>query len=319
METRAQLEAGLAALELLGPSGNPWERCEAMWNAQSALLYAGRLDEVHRMGGELAQLATRVGHFGARWAAERCAGMRNVLITADFDAFEQFARRDLEVIQTAAKPLVSHSYAWLGLAQFWAGKWREAGENFEMAFRVEVPVFTAGVAWSLLFVWKCYVGDREGALAMYDEKRRAGFPTGTQRPTGSWSVLFGMIEGLAVLGEREKAASLYPFVRDAVDTGTVLRFQAAGQVETIAGIGAACAAMWDCAEEHFANALHQAETIPNKVEQAEARRWLARMLLERNGTGDVTRARELAAGAAHLYSSMGMTGHLKLVEDLVSK
>jgi tetratricopeptide (TPR) repeat protein len=319
METRGQLEAGLASLELLGPSGNPWEICEAMWNTQGALLYAGRLDEVSRMGAELERLSLRVGHFGARWTAERCAGMRDLLITADFAAFEHFARRDLEVIQTAAKPLVSHSYAWLGLAQFWSGRWREAGESFETALLVEVPVFTAGVAWALLFVWKCYMGEREAAMAMYREKRRDSFPDRRQRPTGKWSMLFGMIEGLAVLGHREEAASLYPLVCDALETGTLLRFQAAGFVETVAGIGAACASLWDRAEAHYGNALRQAESIPHRVEQAEVRRWLARMLLDRNEPGDSRRARLLASEAVQLYGAMAMSGHLKLVEDMVGK
>jgi hypothetical protein len=180
-------------------------------------------------------------------------------------------------------------------------------------------VFTAGVAWSLLFVWKCYSGDRDGALAMYREKRREPFLQDSHHPTGAWCVLFGMIEGLGFLGERDEAAALYPHVRDAVETGTVLRFQASGLVETVAGIGAACARLWSTAQEHYAAALHQAETIPAKVEQAEVRRWLARMFLDRNEAGDSGRAGLLAAEAGQLYGSMGMAGHAKLVEQMMKK
>jgi hypothetical protein len=55
----------------------------------------------------------------------------------------------------------------------------------------------------------------------------------------------------------------------------------------------------------------QADAMPFPIGQADAREWCAEMLLVRNGTSDVDRARALLADAVTLYSALGMTGHAR--------
>jgi len=64
-----------------------------------------------------------------------------------------------------------------------------------------------------------YLGDRTGAFAILEEKRKL-FPV-TRKPNmrGSWLLLGLVVEGLVVLGEERQAIQLYPLTRELVDTG----------------------------------------------------------------------------------------------------
>jgi hypothetical protein len=71
------------------------------------------------------------------------------------------------------------------------------------------------------------------------------------------------------------------------------------------------------AEEHFGTALRQAEELPFAIEDAETRRWYARMLLDRNGPGDADRARSLVEEAIPIYRRIGMPRHEELARALL--
>lgn len=47
------------------------------------------------------------------------------------------------------------------------------------------------------------------------------------------------------------------------------------------------------------------------TEQPEARRWCARMLIDRSGPGNRERARELLTEVIALYTKIGMPKHLE--------
>ena len=73
---------------------------------------------------------------------------------------------------------------------------------------------------------------------------------------------------------------------------------------------------WPTAQQHFDTALRQADEVPFRSEQAEARRWYARMLLNRNEPGDRDKARTLLGKATEMYRTIGMPKHLELVEKM---
>jgi hypothetical protein len=124
-------------------------------------------------------------------------------------------------------------------------------------------------------------GDRDGALAILDEKR-AWLPLGGQHNTrGSWLMLALVIEGLVMLGEHSCAGQLYPLVGELVDTGAVALLPICRFTHTVAGIAAAAARQWEAAQDHFRIALRQAESFPHRLEQAEIRRFHAMMLTDR--------------------------------------
>ena len=93
---------------------------------------------------------------------------------------------------------------------------------------------------------------------------------------------------------------------DFVSSGVaVLGGFANGLAERFAGMAAAAATKWEGAEEHFERALDLAETLPHHVDQARVHYWYARMLLSREGAGDLQRAETLLAEARSLSESMG--------------
>jgi len=318
MQHRETVDAGLRAAELMRSAGDLWPLADALWPAQFALVYLGRFDEAVKIGEELEPLASRLGHLGALLTAGRAWAAREFMLTADLDRFEEFARSDLELCRSTGMPWISNSYTFLGLAHFWRGRWQEALEHFQEAVKLELPGFFAGIDWSWLFFWKAYAGDRDTALAML-EQRRDNLPRPGQPNTdGAWTMLIGVIEGLAVLAERDEAAKLYPLTLEAIDTGA-LTGQFGRLFQTVAGMAAAAGAQWDKAEAHYETALRQAHELPVVMEQPEVRRFYARMLIDRDAPGDRERARELLSEAIEGYRRIGMPKHVEMAEALLGE
>ena len=96
-------------------------------------------------------------------------------------------------------------------------------------------------------------------------------------------MLGSVIEGLVMLGEHAQAGQLYPLVRELIDIGAVVLWPIFRFTQTIAGIAASAAHQWEAAEEHFRIAMRQAESFPDRLEQAEIRRFHAMMLMDRAG------------------------------------
>jgi hypothetical protein len=140
---------------------------------------------------------------------------------------------------------------------------------------------------------------------------------GQANPKGSWWMLALVIEGFAMLGERSQAADLYPLAREFIGTGTIMSWPISSLTQTIAGIAAAAAHKWQAAEEHFQLALQQAESLPNKVEQLEIRRYHAMMLLDRAAQGDLKQAQTLFDEVLSGYTQIGMPRHIEMAQTLL--
>jgi class 3 adenylate cyclase/tetratricopeptide (TPR) repeat protein len=319
------VDSGLRAAELLRSAGDLWPLADALWASQHALLFLGRLDEVAKIGQEVEPLAFRLGHLGALLSARRWGGIRELMLTGDIDRYQEFARGDLELCRDLGSPFISTSYTLLGLVHFWRGRWQEALASFQEAVRLEPPGFWTGGDWAFLFLAKAYAGEKDAALALL-EQTRGNLPRPGQANTdGAWTMLFGVVEGLAVLGERDEAAKLHPLVLEAIDTGTLMRWADARLLQSIAGMAAAAGGQWDRAEEHYQTALRQAHEVPVVMEQPEVRRWYTRMLIDRDAPGDPStgsgrdrdKARELLTEAIAMYRRIGMPKHVEMAEALL--
>ncbi len=126
-----------------------------------------------------------------------------------------------------------------------------------------------------------------------------------------------VVEGLAMLGEQSQAGTLYPLVRELIDTGAVTLFPISRFTQTIAGVAAAAAHEWEAAEDHFQIAMQQAESFPQRLEQAEIRRFHAMMLMDRAAPGDREKARRLLSEARETYAQIGMPRHIEMTQVLV--
>ena len=130
-----------------------------------------------------------------------------------------------------------------------------------------------------------------------------------------WDQLVNVVESLAVLGQRNEAAELYPLVIRGIEKGVVTSWQLR-LWQMVAGIAAACGEHWDAAQEHYETALTQAHELPHKIAQPEVRRWYAQMLLDRDAPGDRDKARAFLGEATEMYQAIGMPKHLEMVERM---
>jgi tetratricopeptide (TPR) repeat protein len=181
--------------------------------------------------------------------------------------------------------------------------------------------FVEGMNWSgqLEGYWlsgKAYLGD--GDILEEYRRYRSRLPRpGRAMSGGSVAFLTHAIEALAVAGEKQEAGKLYPLIAEFVASDVGLFAFTSGLHERFAGIAAAAAGDWASAERHFQHSLKLVdEERPHRVDQAPLRYWYGRMLLDRRGSGDAERARELLARARELGKDMGLHGLIAWIDAL---
>ena len=245
--------------------------------------------------------------------------LRRWLVSGDPEDYEEYAQELLRVF-TKMGAWRHLGLACLAQAQVWSGELEEAHRQAAAAVDVEPrAVMETGHGWSALFLADALLDRRTDALQLLEARREQLPRPGTLSGIGAWSALFKVVEGLAVLGEAEHVAELYPQMADAIATGTLVPRDANHLVETLAGVAAAGGAHWERAEAHYQTALRQATEIPFRSEQAEARRWYARMLLDRDARGDREKAGTLLGEAIALYQTIGMPKHVELATKMSSE
>ena len=94
-------------------------------------------------------------------------------------------------------------------------------------------------------------------------------------------------------------------------TESLVAFDGSRLLETVAGMAAAAGEDWSVAEGHFRSAIAQADEIPFRSEQAEARYELASMRLDRGRAADRPEARSLLEAAVSRYVELGAPWHLE--------
>lgn len=317
MQFPASADAAMRAAELHRSDGALWELTQALGMVPHALVYAGRVSEVPDVLDELDPMAERLGNLaGLTWGRRARAGLE-LLADPDLTRFAAFARRDVDFCESAGMRWASDSYTFLGLAEFWRGRWEEAEAHLTEAGRREITPPYRGRNAAYLFLYHAYASRRHDAMAMLDS---ADLPRpGQENALGPWMMMLAAVEGPAVMGERQEAAALYPSVLEAMATGSAIRFLDVRFLDTVAGIAAGAGDRWDAAQSHFEAALHLASVMPNRLEQAEARRFYGQMLIERDAPGDLARAAPLVAEAVHGYRQLRMPRHQALAEGLLAQ
>jgi class 3 adenylate cyclase/tetratricopeptide (TPR) repeat protein len=311
-----EVDSGLRAVELLRSAGDLWALADALWITQWVLMFLGRFDEAAELAKEGEPLALRLGYHVAVMSFRRGSSYGEFMLSGDLDRWEQFWREDLERCRSVLMPWISGSYASLGFAHFCKGRLQEGLESFQEAARLEPPGVFAGVAGAALFLGNAYIGDRDAALSMLEQKRSALPRPGRANTWSAWMMLLLVIEGLAVLEERDEAAKLYPLALEATGTGALTVFQL-GPPHKYAGIAAACGGQWEKAEEHYREALRLVHELPVVIAQPEVRRWYARMLLDRDDPGDRDKAFRLLTEAIAMYRRIGMPKHVEMAEAML--
>ncbi len=312
MRSRQALASGEAAIAAFEATGDLWNLVEARGLLRLGRVFMGQ--PVMGVSENLA-LAQRLGNWGAQWWERDSEADAIWMLTGDLERTEEALDHQAEVARTAGMgwwPIVEGARA---LVRFWSGDLEAARTVATNAVEHEPRGAMRGNQSATLFLIDCYLGRKEEALARLDGGL---LPSGSQaQGSGAWTMVVSGVEGLVVLGERERAAELYPWLLRAIETETVVAKFAHRLVQTAAGIGAAAGRLWPEAQEHFETALRQAEEIPFRSEQADVRFWYARMLIERDSGGDTERARMFLDEAIEIYREIGAPGHLERSERLL--
>jgi len=151
---------------------------------------------------------------------------------------------------------------------------------------------------------------------MYDEARGRLPGLEGHATWGSQVILHSSIEGLFVIGEREKAAELYASALASRRTGALLtRAYDSRLTETVCALAAWAGGMLDEAESHFSEAERFLAVAPSRSEEADVYRYHAEMLAERGTPDDRERARQMLEAALDIYRPAGMVRHVELAEQ----
>jgi tetratricopeptide (TPR) repeat protein len=194
------------------------------------------------------------------------------------------------------------------LAAFWLGQWDDALGHFEEAARLEVRG-TSGGHVGRLFLLHSYLGNRSTAIELI-EQAQSDFPTlGRPNPERSWGLAAAAVEAFTVLGEHVQSAALYTTMAELAASGSLMRSWDYRLIATLEGMSAACARDWARAEAHFDEALRLSVELPMRLEEHDARRFYAHMLIARDRPRDRDRARDLLAQAVAGYVDFGMPRH----------
>jgi tetratricopeptide (TPR) repeat protein len=318
-KAKETVDAGRRGCRLLCAARNLYEAADSLEAARYGLIVLGRMDEAIQMRAEVESLSARSGNDLARWMTHGNSAICELITNADFARCEDLMSSHLEYAQSAVPLFLPINYTNLAMPQFWSGRWEEAQKNLRAGADREFPSPINGYALGPLFSFLAYAGEKETALGMLPEMKDMIYQPGLPDTVGAWVVLESAVEGLAVLEEWDEAAKLYPLALEAVSTGNLIYWLFNNLVQTIAGIAAMAGHQWDKAKEHYEIALRHAHEMPFRVAQPEVRRWYARMLIERNESGDKEKARTLLNEAIIMYKEIGMPKHLEMAEELMRK
>jgi tetratricopeptide (TPR) repeat protein len=319
LRLREASAAGLRSEQSGGSEASPWRRGRQLLILHQVLLYLGRPEEAVSIADELETLA---GKIGQSMSIAICASAR---AWAEFGKTADLAKLETRLRQVLKSDLKSQPFlevfseVQLSLVDYIRGNWAGALLHAQASCGPEPASHTEGFGAGTLFRQMAYAGDRDGPLAILDQKRTWLPHSGQHNTRGSWFMLALVIEGLVMLGEWSQAEELYPLVGELLDTGAIVLWPIHRFTHTIAGVAAAAARQWEGAEGHFQIASQHAESFPDRLEQAEIRRFHAMMLVDRAAPGDRKKARTLLSEALEIYTRIGMPRHIGIVQTLLDQ
>ena len=142
---------------------------------------------------------------------------------------------------------------------------------------------------------------------------------GRRNVEGAYFALETLVTGLAVMGDRERLAGLYPLTLAYVQTGrvyTACRI-GPGSPQLAAALAADAAGLVDQSREHFEIALRQAHEVPVRILQPTVLYWYGRALSAGADTADHARGRAMVEAALTDFRALEMVLHANLAEQFL--
>ncbi len=318
LNAEPMLDAATRALTLTDNNQMRWVQQDLLGWRRAALALLGRGSETPHTG-EASPLPD--GNHDPTIAPLACAlsDVSQALATGQLADGERAAAHALLHATDDNQLWCGAMYAALGQTQMFQGRWDEARAAFESA----VACGDHGRAWEgleqgarFLFLGLAKSPDAFAAWASLSARLPAQLESATH---GQLVALAAAAEGLSALGRLDQAAALHPVLAALANSERLVLLFQTGLVHKSAGIAASAGEHYEAAQTHFELALAQAHSIPLRIEQAETRRWFARMLIARNGDGDRVRARELLQQAIDIYESCAMDRHGEIARGILNQ
>ena len=307
LRVRDQLTLADESAALLRSTANVWDFVPALAFAYVALYCLGRWREMAEREPELEVMAERVGHVGSTLVLQHLKALRELWKSPDLDAFGAGAKVRLEVSDRMGFPW-AQIQSRLELVQL--ASWRGEAERAEALLReardLDVEGFDSGTVAAAQLLLLARRGDLQALDVLAAEE---DLLPELERPAGvgAWTLLLAAVEGLALLGTTDRAASLHPLVLHAMRfTQALVPVYSGTSFLRVAGISAAAGQQWEEASSHFDAAWEACERMPNRPELAQVLHWRAWMLSHRSRAGDEERARELLAESRVRLCELGI-------------
>jgi class 3 adenylate cyclase/tetratricopeptide (TPR) repeat protein len=312
-------ELGLEAAAHLEHTRELWDLTNVVGFAGQSLGFLGRFEDAATLTEGRRELAERLGNWVAYIYIDRARAWRHIGADPDPKRLEADGKRDHDLgMRLGYNWMRAVGYTRMSYAAFLQGDWDEALERARAAASFDAGPLQGHLGRLVLL--HGYRGERDEALHHYEELSRWDMPSSdSPNRFGVWDAFLAALEGLAMLGEDDEVAKLYPIARQAVQPARLFRGWDYRVQTTLAGIAATAAERWDEAEDFFRRSIELVESLPLRLEQPEAYRFYARMLLKRDDTGDRANADTYIAKAIEGYASRGMHRHVTLTQAMATQ
>ena len=211
------LTVGQRAVTELQGAGDAWQAAYTEGLRQFSRIFKGRPHEILKMDAVLRPVAERLGQQQALFTTDVASGVADLMLTGRLAEYEEFFERRIDGWRGAG------ALRWIGLlfvgsAAFWQGRWDDALASTNRALQQDPWPSVGGLVEGQLLVLKAHSGAPDTLSTCADQMRRL---PASPEPTliGHIGTVLGATEALAVIGERDRAHTLYPWTLEIMKGG----------------------------------------------------------------------------------------------------
>ena len=288
-----------------------WGVAELLTSLVVSAARLGRFAACAELLPELEAAARRAGHHGALWVHELNQHAIELARTGNLRAYLGKAKNALDGpgLRFITRSIVAAYSLHLGAVD-------DALEHAAAAI-AEQPTdhWLKGMPEGNHFAAKALAG-RAGAEALIPALLPWLPVAGRRNVEGAYHALETLVTGLAVMGDRERRAGLYPLTLAGVQTSRVVPIFIIGpsSPQLAAALAADAAGLSDQAREHFEIALSQAHEVPVRILQPTVLYWYGRALSASADNADHARGRAMVEAALIDFRALEMLLHANLAE-----
>jgi tetratricopeptide (TPR) repeat protein len=299
----------MRALELL-PVNARWDRANLLATLSAVEYYRGHLPQCDELLARLQRAAPASGHGAALFLHDQLAAMVSIMRTG--------ALRDgvLTLTELVKQPIFEYiNWAGLGLYRLYLGDVAGALEALEAAVhKTPADNFFEGLAEGCLFAGHALAGDHERARRLLPTVTPLLPIAGRRNVQGAYYAVDALVNGLALLGERQRLGALYSLTLEHIKTGTLVAGLLVGPScpQLAAALAADAAGLTDQAREHFEIALRLSREVPVRILEPTVLYWYGRALASSGDAANRVRGCEMLDQALTGFRNYGMVLHEKL-------